>query len=152
MNARIVMAILTCAASLPALAATWYTPTNGEFMPGAGESSGPPQVAQSTRTVEQVRAELATWQRNPVTADGYIQVRGEIGWVYAGTVRSDRTRGQVLKELADFKRDGVTADGWTLMPGELGWTRVAPGLPAQATATSRGSPTAVTLGQRPAQR
>lgn len=147
MNARIVMAILTCATSLPALAATWYTPTNGEFMPGAGESSGPPQVLQSTRTVEQVRAELAAWQRNPVTADGYIQVRGEIGWVYAGTGRSDRTRGQVLKELADFK-----ADGWTFMPGELGWTRLAPGLPAQATATWKGSPTAVTLGQRPAQR
>jgi len=39
-----------------------------------------------SKSREQVLGELSAWQRNPVTADGVREVRGELGWVNARQV------------------------------------------------------------------
>lgn len=143
MNARLFTVMVSSAMALPAIADSGFTP-------GKGESSGSYHLMPSTRSVEQTKAELAAWQRNPVSADGFRQIRGDPGWIYVGTGRSERTRAQVQQEVAEFQRDKVTSDGWTMVTGEIGWAQAGPHLGANAVANSRGARTApVALGQRP---
>jgi hypothetical protein len=143
MNARLFVVVASCAVALPAVAGSGFTP-------GKGESSGSYHWMPSTRTVEQVSAELAAWRRNPVTADGLRQVNGDPGWVYIGTGATGMTRSQVQQELAEFRRNPVTADGLTFMAGEAGW--VEAGIAQQAGAIARSavrSTAPMTIGQRP---
>lgn len=139
MNARLFAVVASCAVALPAVAGSGFTP-------GKGESSGSYHWMPSTVTVEQVRAELAAWKRNPVTADGLRQVNGDPGWVYVGTSATGMTRTQVRQELAEFRRNPVTADGLTFMAGEAGWVEAGIAQPTGAIARSTAP---VTIGQRP---
>lgn len=139
MNARLFVVVASCAVALPAVAGSGFTP-------GKGESSGSYHWMPSTVTVEQVRAELAAWKRNPVTVDGLRQVNGDPGWVYVGTGTTGVTRAQVQQELAEFRRNPVTPDGLTFVGGEAGW--VEAGIAQQAGAVAR-STAPVTVGQRP---
>ena len=112
-----------------------------------GDDRGPAAVvARIAGLVEQVRAELAAWKRNPVTADGLRQVNGDPGWVYVGTGATGKTRALVQQELAEFRRNPVTADGLTFMAGEAGY--IEAGI-AQRTGAIARSTTPVTIGQRP---
>jgi hypothetical protein len=134
MNARFYVIVASCAVALPAVAESGFTP-------GTGESSGSYHAMPSTITVEQVRAELAQWNRNPVSADGFRQIHGDLGWIYVGTGPSARTRAQVQQEVAEIRRNPITPEGWTFLSGEAGWVYVG-------TARSRVGPkTPVTLGQ-----
>ena len=106
--------------ALPALA-------NSGFTPSAGESSGTWHFMPSTTTAEQVRADLAEWKRNPVTADGWRQIGGDAGWEYEGPRAGGKTRAQVARELADSRRNPVSLDGWVRVDGEAGWVFVGSG-------------------------
>ncbi|MCW5659966.1 MAG: hypothetical protein KIT60_19880 [Burkholderiaceae bacterium] len=114
MNARLLFVVVAGAVAPVALA-------NSGFTPGSGESSGSYHWMPSTVTVEQVRAELATWKRNPVTADGLRQINGDPGWVYVGTGASSMTRAAVRQELAEFRRNPVASDGAVWVGGDVGW-------------------------------
>jgi hypothetical protein len=114
MNARLLFVVVAGAVALPALA-------NSGFTPGSGESSGSYHAMPSSRTVEQVRAELDAWKRNPVTPDGLLQINGDPGWVYVGTGASGMTRAAVQQELAEFRRNPVATDGVVFVGGEIGW-------------------------------
>ena len=141
MNARLLLVMASCAVALPAVADSGFTSARGEW-------GGTFDPIPSSRTVEQASADLAAWQRNPVTADGLRQVNGDPGWVYVGTGTNERTRAQVRQELADIRRNPVTADGFTFLSGEAGWVYV--GQQSSASARSAATPTMpATLGFRP---
>lgn len=116
MNLRNCLLALLSAVTLPALAASGFTPAAGE----AGVATHPMPGA---KTREQVLRELAAWHRNPVTADGWREGSGDIGWKYVGTPGT-KTRRQVLDELAEWNRNPVTPDGWKEVSGEAGWVYV----------------------------
>lgn len=78
-----------------------------------------------TKSRSEVLNELASWKRSPVGADGWREVGGQEGWVYAGS--STRSRGQVQQELRQALANPVTPEGWRFFTGELGWAYV--GLP-----------------------
>lgn len=90
-------------ALLGALAAPSLAQAEGSYVSERGEatysgplpvSSSPRLVGQSSRSMgaasapglsrEQVLQELEAFRRNPVTADGYRFIGGEIGWVFEG--------------------------------------------------------------------
>lgn len=50
----------------------------------SGEQGFTSHALPSAKTREQVQKELAEWRKNPVTADGYREVGGEIGAVPEG--------------------------------------------------------------------
>lgn len=58
---------------------TWI----GRDYPASNTMVPAPSLSKSR---EQVLGELSAWQRNPVTADGVREVRGELGWVNARQV------------------------------------------------------------------
>ncbi len=68
----IILASLTAAIAIPAMA------TNGTTIVG-GEGTVQFHAMPSTVTRAQVQKELAEWRKNPVSADGYREVGGEAG-------------------------------------------------------------------------
>jgi hypothetical protein len=141
MNARLLFVVVAGAVALPALA-------NSGFTPGSGESSGSYHAMPSSRTAEQVRAELEAWKRNPVTPDGLRQINGEPGWVYVGTGASGMSRAEVRQELAEFRRNPVAADGAVFVGGDIGW--VSAGDPSSRGVTARSDRTSTApVARRP---
>lgn len=79
------------------------------------------------KSSDEVRKELQAFQANPVTADGYHYIGGELGYVYVGPkAGSGKSRDQVLKELQTFRANPVTADGYRYVGGEMGYVYVGP--------------------------
>ncbi len=122
MKAHLCTALLSGVLTLPAYATSGFTPATGE-------SGGTWHAIPSTITREQVKAELAAWTRNPVTADGWRQFNSESRWEYVGSGSSAAatSRPQVMQELADFRRNPVSPDGWAFVDGEIGWVFVGTG-------------------------
>lgn len=56
----------------------------GDYPKAWNTAQGGATDRTSTVTRESVRQELRAFQRNPVTADGYRYVGGEIGYVFVG--------------------------------------------------------------------
>lgn len=56
----------------------------------SGEATffAPQQASGPGLSRDAVKAELRRWRANPVTADGYRQVAGDVGFVYSGTGRA----------------------------------------------------------------
>ena len=77
MNVRICLPTILIAVTLPALAASGFTPAAG----GAGVAT---HTMPGAKTREQVLRELAAWHRSAVTADGWREVSGEIGCKHGG--------------------------------------------------------------------
>jgi hypothetical protein len=113
MKFRLSLIALASAVSLPALATSGITPAPSEV----GFTIHP---MPSAKTRTDVLKEVEAWKRNPVSADGWREVGGEVGWVFMGTNRSDRTRAQVIEEALRYKRNPVSADGWLDLGGEAG--------------------------------
>ena len=146
MKSRVVLFAVVGLVSLPVLATSGFTPSSGE-------SSGSFHAMPGAKTRAQVQQETAQWQRNPVTADGWREVGGDAGWVYAGPARSAKTRQQVMDELAQWQRNPVTADGWKEVGGDAGWRYVGNARedrPMAATPSADGP--AAMAPQRPAAR
>lgn len=57
----------------------------GDYPASWAVTKGGPAPTHSALTRESVRQELQAFLRNPVTADGYRFVNGEIGYVYVGS-------------------------------------------------------------------
>ena len=82
-------------------------------------------------TRAQVRADLEAWQGNPVSADGYRFVGGELGHVYepsratmaSGTGAAAVTRDRALHDYEQFRARPITADGYRFVGGEIGYVR-----------------------------
>jgi hypothetical protein len=99
-----------------------------------------------------VKAELAAWQSNPVTPDGYRFLGGEVGYVYEGASASYRlgsgtarslSREQVRQDIERFRASPVSADGYREAGGEVGFVsegqkqaRLPAGISASGTGTS----------------
>ena len=77
MKFRFSLIALVSAVSLPALATSGVTPVGGE----AGFTT---HAMPSVKSRADVIKELEAWKRNPVTADGWLDVGGEAGAVYVG--------------------------------------------------------------------
>jgi hypothetical protein len=104
---------------------------------GSGTSAG-------SLSREQVRQDLERFRAAPLSADGYSEVGGEVGFVYQGrgqarlpagvsasgtgpSLVGGLTRGQVLRELKEFQRHPFSDDGlWRYTEGEAGWQPVIP--------------------------
>jgi hypothetical protein len=102
---------------------------------GCGTSAG-------SLSLVQVRQDLERFRAAPLTADGYRELGGEVGFVYEGRERARMpagvsasgtgpsmvgglTRGQVVRELREFQRHPVSDDGlWRYTEGEAGWQPV----------------------------
>ncbi len=79
------------------------------------------------KSSDEVRKEFEAFQANPVTADGYRYIGGELGYVYVGPKAGPgKSRDQVHKELQTFRSNPVTADGYRYIGGELGYVYVGP--------------------------
>lgn len=131
MNARtnlIFIALLASAIALPAAATTGST-----FVGGEAGFEYHPMPAGKTRA--QVQQELAAWRANPVTADGWRQVGGEVGAVYVGTAASGKSRAEVIREVLEARRNPVGSDGWRDVGGEAGAIFV--GIPNSRTDATR---------------
>lgn len=132
MKLRMSLIALLSAVSLPALATSGMTPAAGEL--GYSVHAMP-----STTSRADVTKELEAWKRNPVSADGYREVGGEIGWIYVGPSEPGRLRADVIKELEAWQRNPVTADGYREVGGEIGAVYV--GVPADSrNAANAGNP------------
>lgn len=113
-NVRALYVVLLGVTASPAFSASGVSPAPGEagftmhYMPG-------------TKTRGEVLKELAEWRSNPVTADGWRDVGGDVGWSYVGAPPTSKTRHQVLKELESWRRNPVSADGWREAGSEPGW-------------------------------
>lgn len=114
MKTRLSILLSSCAVALPVFATSGFTP-------GTDESSGSYHAMSSTKTRAQVLAELAEWRRNPVTADGWQQIDGDVGWLYVGRSGAGASREQVSRELAESRSNPMSADGWEFVNGEAGW-------------------------------
>ncbi|HRO58671.1 MAG TPA: DUF4148 domain-containing protein [Burkholderiaceae bacterium] len=95
-------------------------------------------------TRAKVRADLAAWQGNPVSADGYRFVGGELGHVYepprttmgSGTGTPVVTRDRLQHDYQQFRARPVTADGYRFVDGEVGYVLDHPASTARATRVS----------------
>ncbi len=63
--------------ALPAWATSGFSPVHGE----AGLQT---HVMRGSNTRAQLQQELADWQRNPTSADGWKWINGEPGWSFVG--------------------------------------------------------------------
>ncbi len=114
MSSRLVLGFVGVVVSFGVLASNGYTPKPAQ-----------PTAPVEGKTRAQVLAELAEWNRNPVTADGYRWVGGDAGWVYVGVPNApQKTRAEVLRELREWERNPVTADGFRWVGGDAGWVYV----------------------------
>ncbi|MCW5663742.1 MAG: DUF4148 domain-containing protein [Piscinibacter sp.] len=77
MKFRFSLIALLSAVSLPALATSGITPVGGE----AGFTT---HAMPSAKTRADVIKELEAWRRNPVSADGWLDLGGEAGAVFVG--------------------------------------------------------------------
>lgn len=132
MKFRFSLIALVSAVSLPALATSGITPVSGE----AGFTT---HAMPAAKTRADVIKEFEEWRRNPVTADGWREVGGDVGWVFVGTNRAGKTRAAVIAELFHAKSNPVSADGWLDVGGEAGAVYV--GVPGDTrTAANAGMP------------
>ena len=91
------IASVASAIALPAGATGAFVQVGGE--PGVITHPMPTEMTSSD-----VRKELDAWKRNPVSADGWRQVGGEVGWVFVGTNGSSKTRAAVIEEMFQGRR------------------------------------------------
>lgn len=77
MKSRLSLIALVSAVSLPALATSGITPVGGE----AGFTT---HAMPSAKSRADVIKELEAWRRNPVSADGWLDLGGEAGAVFVG--------------------------------------------------------------------
>ena len=123
MKFRFSLIALVSAVSLPALATSGITPV-------AGEAGFTTHAMPSAKSRADVIKEFEAWRRNPVTADGWREVGGDVGWVFVGTNNPGKTRASVIAETIQAKRNPVSADGWLDVGGEAGAVYV--GVPGDA--------------------
>ena len=113
-------------------------------------ASGAALSADLTRA--QVRAELEAWQSNPVSADGYRFVGGELGHVYeptrstmaSGTGTAPMSRARLQQDQAQFSAHPITSDGYRFVGGEVGYVlelpmRMARAMPAPVMGSGTGA-------------
>lgn len=118
MKALIGFITLAAAAVLPAAASSGYSPAKGEL-------SATLHAMPAATSRGQVQQALQAWRNNPVSAEGWREVGGEVGWEFVGTSKpSAVTRQQVLDDLATWQRSPVTSDGWRQVHGDAGWVYV----------------------------
>lgn len=116
-----------CLVVLGALAAPAFA-TSGTTIVG-GEAGLTTHAMPSTVTRAQVRAELEAWRKNPVTADGWREVGGEVGWVYVGAPRAG---------AANAAAEAVTPSKATTSAGAASAFRTKDGVVHAAFHTHRG--------------
>ena len=105
-------------------------------------ASGAALSMDATRA--QVRADLAAWQSNPVSADGYRFVGGELGHVYeppratmgSGTGTPVLTRDRLQHDYQQFRARPLTVDGYRFVDGEIGYVLDQPASMTRATRVS----------------
>lgn len=121
-----------------------------------GATSGTKQVAgevgftthsmRSATTRSEVLNELESWKRNPVTADGWREVGGEVGWIFVGIDSAGKTRAAVIEEMFQARRNPVSASGWLNVGGEVGAVYV--GVPGQSPSAANTPPPAAPASKR----
>ena len=107
MKFRFSLIALVSVLSLPALASSGITAVPSE----AGFSS---HAMPSAKTRAEVVEQLLAWKRNPVTADGWLDVGGEAGAVYVGApgdTRNAAATGKPAQAGAGNVHGGLSRSG-----------------------------------------